>query len=230
MKKIEVIQNVLEANETIAKRNQQLLDEHRVFAINIMSAPGAGKTNLILHTISRLKDKLNIAVIEGDVTSTVDAEKVQNVAKAVIQINTRNMPESCSLMAAMIESALKELPLNDINLLLIENIGNLICPSEFTLGEHKRVVISSLPEGDDKPMKYPLIFIDADAVIINKMDLLPHVDFNISAFRHSIKGLNPKAEMFQLSCKTGEGIEKWCSWVLEQVEINAKTIDAPHTS
>jgi len=220
MKRIEVIQNVLEANETIASRNQQLLDKHKIFAINIMSAPGAGKTSLILQTLARLKGRLDIAVIEGDVASTVDAEKVQSEAKAVVQINTRNMPESCSLMAAMIESALKDMPLNNIDLILIENIGNLVCPAEFTLGEHKRVVISSLPEGDDKPIKYPLIFIDADAVIINKMDLLPYVDFDIAAFRRSITGLNPKVEVFQLSCKTGEGIEKWCSWILEQVRTN----------
>jgi len=221
MKKIEVIQNVLEANETIANRNRQLLDKHKVFAINIMSSPGAGKTSLILQTLARLKGRLNVAVIEGDVASTVDAEKVQSEAKAVVQINTRNMPESCSLIAAMIESALKNIPLDKIDLLLIENVGNLICPSEFTLGEHKRVVISSLPEGDDKPIKYPLIFIDADVVVINKMDLLPHVDFDIAAFRRSIEGLNPKAELFQVSCKTSEGIERWCSWVLEQAETNA---------
>ena len=221
MKKIEVIQNVLEANETIASRNRQLLDEHKVFAINIMSSPGAGKTSLILQTLTRLKDRLNIAVIEGDVASTVDAEKVQSEAKAVVQINTGKMPESCSLMAAMIESALKDIPLDNVDLILIENVGNLICPAEFTLGEHKRVVISSLPEGDDKPIKYPLIFIDAGAVIINKMDLLPHVDFDIAAFRRSIAGLNPKAEIFELSSKTGEGTERWCSWVLEQVKANA---------
>jgi hydrogenase nickel incorporation protein HypB len=218
MKKIEVIQNVLEANDTIASRNRRLLDEHKVFAINIMSAPGAGKTSLILQTLTRLKGKLNMAVIEGDVASTVDAEKVQNKAKAVVQINTCNMPESCSLMAAMIESALKDMPLNRIDLILIENVGNLVCPAEFILGEHKRVVISSLPEGDDKPIKYPLIFIDADAVIINKMDLAPYVDFDIAAFRRSITGLNPKVEVFELSSKTGEGIEKWCSWILEQAE------------
>ncbi len=220
MKKIEVIQNILEANETVAKRNQQLLDKHKVFAINIMSAPGAGKTSFILQTLTRLKNRLNIAVIEGDVASTVDAEKVQSEAKAVVQINTRNMPESCSLIAAMIEAALKDMSLDNTDLILIENVGNLICPSEFTLGEHKRVVISSLPEGDDKPTKYPLIFIDADAVIINKMDLLPYVDFDIAAFRRSIAGLNPKAEVFELSCKTGEGIERWCSWILEQSETN----------
>ncbi len=221
MKKIEVIRNILEANEIIARRNQQLLDRHKVFAINIMSSPGAGKTSLIQQTLTRLKGRLSIAVVEGDVASTVDAEKVQSDAKAVIQINTRNMPESCSLMAAMIESALKDIPLDDIDLLLIENVGNLICPSEFILGEHKRVVISSLPEGDDKPIKYPLIFIDADAVIINKMDLLPHVDFDIDAFRHSVAGLHPEAEIFELSCKTGEGVDRWCSWILAQVKSYA---------
>jgi hydrogenase nickel incorporation protein HypB len=222
MKKIEVIQNILEANDTIAGRNRQLLDKHRVFVVNIMAAPGAGKTSLILQTLSKLKGKLNIAVIEGDVASTVDAEKVQSEAKAVVQINTRNMPESCSLMAAMIESALKDMPLDDIDLILIENVGNLICPAEFTLGEHKRVVISSLPEGDDKPIKYPLIFADADTVIINKMDLLPYVDFDITAFRRSITALNPEVRIFELSSKTGEGMERWCSWILEQAKANAR--------
>ena len=221
MRKIEVVQNVLEANETIANRNQQLLDKHNVFVINIMSAPGAGKTSLILQTMRKLKDKLNIGVIEGDVASTVDAEKVQNEAKAVVQINTRNMPESCSLMAVMVESALKDMPLDNLDLVLIENLGNLICPAEFTLGEHKRVLIASLPEGDDKPIKYPLIFVDADAVIINKMDLLSHVDFDVAAFRRSVSGLNPDAEVFQISCKTGEGIEEWCSWILNQTRANA---------
>ncbi len=221
MKKIEVVQNVLEANEAIANRNQQLLDKHKVFVVNIMSAPGAGKTSLVLQTLRKLKDKLNIGVIEGDVASMVDAEKVQNEAKAVVQINTQNMPESCSLMAVMIESALKDMPLDDLDLVLIENLGNLICPAEFTLGEHKRVLIASLPEGDDKPIKYPLIFVDADAVIINKMDLLPHVDFDIAAFRSSVSGLNPDAEVFQISCKTGEGVEEWCSWILSQTRANA---------
>jgi hydrogenase nickel incorporation protein HypB len=222
MKKIEVIQNVLEANETIASRNRQLLDMHKVSVINIMSAPGAGKTSLILQTLARLKGRLDIGVIEGDVASTVDAEKVQSETKAVVQINTGNMPESCSLMAAMIELALKDMPLDDIDLILIENVGNLICPAEFNLGEHKRVVISSLPEGDDKPIKYPLIFADADAVIINKMDLLPYLDFDITAFHRSITGLNPEVEIFELSSKTGEGIEKWCSWILEHVKASAR--------
>ena len=221
MKKIEVVQNILEANESIAARNQQLLDKHKVFAINIMSAPGAGKTSLILQTIAKLKNRLNIAVIEGDVASTLDAEKVENEAMAVVQINTKNMPESCSLIAAMIDQALKDLPLKDLDLLLIENVGNLICPSEFVLGEHKRIVISSLPEGDDKPIKYPVIFADADAVIINKIDFLPYVDFDIPAFCRAVERLNPKVRLFEVSCKTGVGIENWCSWLLTEVGTNS---------
>ena len=218
MKKIEVVQNILGANESIAVRNQQLLDKHKVFAINIMSSPGAGKTSLILQTIARLKNRLSIAVIEGDVASTLDAEKVKNEAMEVVQINTRNMPESCTLIAAMIDQALKDLPLEDVDLLLIENVGNLICPSEFALGEHKRIVISSLPEGDDKATKYPVMFTDADAVIINKTDFLPYVDFDIPAFRHAVESLNPKARLFELSCKTGVGVENWCSWLLQEIE------------
>ncbi len=224
MKKIEILQNILEANEAIASRNRQLLDKQKVFAINIMSAPGAGKTSLVLQTIARLKHKLNIAVIEGDVASTLDAEKVKNEAIDVVQINTRNMPESCSLMAAMIEQALKDMPLEKIDLILIENLGNLICPAEFNLGEHKRIVISSLPEGDDKPTKYPVIFVDADAVIINKMDLLPYVDFDIRAFRHKVEGLNPKARIFQVSCKTGVGIEEWCNWLLREAKSGDRKV------
>lgn len=218
MKRIEVVQNILEANESIAARNQELLDKAETFAINIMSSPGAGKTSLILQTIARLKDKLRIAVIEGDVASTLDAEKVKSEAREVVQINTRNMPENCSLIAAMIEPALKDLPLEEIDLLLIENVGNLICPSEFALGEHRRIVISSLPEGDDKPAKYPLIFAGANAVIINKTDLLPYVDFDIPAFRRAVEGLNPDVKLFEASCKTGMGIESWCSWLRGEIE------------
>lgn len=224
MKKIEVVENILEANEAIAAKNQRLLDKHRVFAINVMSAPGAGKTSLILQTIANLKDRLAIGVIEGDVASTLDAEKVKDEAAAVIQISTGNMPESCSLIANMVDSALRSLPLEDLDLLLIENVGNLICPSEFALGEHKRVVISSVPEGDDKPIKYPMIFADADAVIINKIDLLPHVDFDIPAFRRAVEDLNPNAQFFEVSCKTGTGMEAWCAWVFNEVEASAHEI------
>ena len=221
MSEIKIIQNILEANDAIAAQNMRLLDKHKMFAINIMSAPGAGKTSLILQTLEKLKGNLKVAVIEGDVASMSDAEKVKNHAAAVVQINTKNMAESCSLIANMIDHALKNLPLEDIDLLLIENVGNLICPSEFALGEHKRVVISSLPEGDDKPIKYPVIFADADVVIINKLDLLPYVDFDIPAFCGAVEKLNPGVKFFEVSCKTGEQIEKWCSWILEAIETNA---------
>ncbi len=220
MRKIEVIQNILEANEAIATQNQRLLDKHKVFAINIMSSPGAGKTSLILQTIAKLKNKLRIAVVEGDVASTLDAERVKNEALAVVQITTRNMSENCTLIANMISRALESLPLEDIDLLLIENVGNLICPSEFLLGEHKRIVISSLPEGDDKPTKYPMIFADADAVIINKLDLLPYLDFGIPSFQNALVNLNPKVKIFEVSCKTGTGIESWCSWLLDELKAN----------
>jgi len=218
VKRIEVVQSILEANDSIAARNQKLLDENEVFAINIMSAPGAGKTSLLLQTVARLRNGLHIGVIEGDVASTLDSERVRDEVTAVVQITTQHMSESCALIATMVDSALKRLPLGDIDLLLIENVGNLICPSEFALGEHRKVVISSLPEGDDKPIKYPIIFADADAVVINKLDLLPYVDFDIPSFQNSIRGLNPKVKFFQVSCKSGAGIEDWCAWLLQEME------------
>ena len=222
MTRIKIVQNIMEANDSIAAQNQRLLDKHGILAINIMSSPGAGKTSLILQTIARLKNKLRIGVIEGDVASTLDAEKVKGEAAAVVQITTRNMSESCTLIANMLDYALKSLPLEDIELLLIENVGNLICPSEFKLGEHRRIVISSLPEGDDKPIKYPMIFADADAVVINKLDFLPYVDFDIPAFRRVVEDLNPKIKFFEVSCKTSAGIEDWCSWLLKEVENNTQ--------
>ncbi len=206
---------IKKANDTIAARNRDLLDKHGIFAVNIMAAPGGGKTSLILQTMAQLKGN-RIAVIEGDVASTVDAEKVRNEAVDVVQLNTRNMPESCSLMAVMLDEAIKDMPLDNIDLLLIENVGNLICPSEFILGEHKRVVISSLPEGDDKPTKYPVIFTDADAVIINKIDFAPYVEFDFAGFRKAVEGLNPNISFFEVSCKSGEGIDEWCSWLLNE--------------
>ena len=221
MKRIEIIQNVLAANDSIATQKQRLLDSHNIFAINIMSSPGAGKTSLILQTIHKLKKKLSIAVIEGDVASTLDAEKVKNEAFAVVQITTRYMSENCSLIANMISRAIQNLPLDDIDLLIIENVGNLICPSEFILGEHKRIVISSLPEGDDKPIKYPMIFAGADAVVINKIDFLPYVDFDVPSFQNTIVNLNPKVKFFKVSCKTGTGIDNWCSWLLHGMDDKA---------
>ncbi|MFC1966519.1 hydrogenase nickel incorporation protein HypB, partial [Chloroflexota bacterium] len=161
---IKVLKGILSANEAIARRNQERLDKHMILTVNIMSSPGAGKTSLILQTIKRLKPKTRVAVIEGDVASSIDADKVHQQGVPVIQINTDG---GCHLDANMTESALNNLPLEEIDLVLIENVGNLICPAEFALGEHKRVMLMSTPEGDDKPYKYPLMFTESDVALIN---------------------------------------------------------------
>ena len=211
---IKVLKDILNANEGIAERNRQLLDSKSVFALNFMASPGAGKTSLILETIRRLKGKTSIGVIEGDISSSLDAEAIGKEGVPVIQINTGG---TCHLDANMLSSALSNIPLLDIELLLIENVGNLVCPASFALGEHKKVIISSIPEGDDKPFKYPLMFDIADAVLINKIDLLPYVKFDIEVFSKGVKGINEKVEIFPISCVTGQGIEQWTSWLLAQM-------------
>jgi len=212
---IKVLRDILSANDAIASRNQSRLDKHNILAINIMSSPGAGKTSLILRTIEKLKMQARIAVIEGDVASTIDADKVSQQGVTAIQINTAG---GCHLDANMTENALGNLPLEDIDLLFIENVGNLICPAGFALGEHKRVILLSVPEGDDKPYKYPSMFIGADVVIINKIDLLPYLDFNVTVFTQAVSGLNPKVKIFQVSCKTGQGLEGWFSWLQDMIK------------
>ena len=211
---IKVLKDILGANEQIAERNRKLLDSHGVFAVNLMSSPGAGKTSLILETIKRLKGKPKIGVIEGDVSSSIDAETIGKEGVPVVQVNTGG---ECHLEARMAHNALNNLPLQDIEILIIENVGNLICPAEFTLGEHKKVLISSIPEGEDKPFKYPLMFHEADVVLINKIDLLPYLRFDIETFSQAIKGINEKVEILQISCFTGQGIERWVSWLLNQI-------------
>jgi len=215
VKVITVGEDILGANEEKARANRKRLDTHGVLTINIMSSPGAGKTSLILRTINQMKEKVKIAVIEGDVASSVDAEKVSEKGIPVVQINTRG---GCHLDANMVAGALNNLPLEDTELLLIENVGNLICPNEFALGEHRRVMISSMPEGDDKPLKYPAMFADTDAVLLNKIDLKPHLDYDIDAFKKLVTGLNPDANIFPISCKTGEGMEAWFSWLESEVK------------
>ena len=212
---IKVLKDILGANEAIAKRNKDRLDSHSILTINIMSSPGAGKTSLILQTINRLKAGTRIAVIEGDVASRIDADKVNKEGVPVIQINTGG---GCHLDANMTERALDNLPLGKIDLLLIENVGNLICPAEFNLGEHKKVMLLSMPEGDDKPHKYPLMFSEADVVLVNKVDLLPYLDFNLDAFNKVVTGLNPKVKIFPVSCKTGEGLAAWFAWLEGEVK------------
>jgi hydrogenase nickel incorporation protein HypB len=215
VKVITVAEDILGANEEKARINQNRLNHHGILAVNIMSSPGAGKTSLLLHTIKRLKQKVRMAVIEGDVASSIDAEKVNEQGVAVVQINTAG---GCHLDANMVENALNNLPLEDTDLLLIENVGNLICPAEFALGEHRRAMLLSLPEGDDKPYKYPTMFADADVVLLNKIDLQPYLNFNIDAFQKTVTGMNSKVRVFPVSCQTGEGLESWFSWLEARIK------------
>ena len=215
IKVIKVGEDILGANEEKARMNKRLLEKNGIFTINIMSSPGAGKTSLILSTINRLKDQIKMAVIEGDVASSVDAEKVSQLGIPVVQINTAG---GCHLDANMVENALNSLPLESTDLLFIENVGNLICPNAFVLGEDRRVMISSLPEGDDKPHKYPAMFADSDVVLLNKTDLQPYLDFNAEAFQKTVTGLNPDVIIFPVSCKTGDGMEAWFGWLESEVK------------
>ncbi|MFA5368170.1 MAG: hydrogenase nickel incorporation protein HypB [Dehalococcoidia bacterium] len=207
---IKVLKDILSANDRIAQENLKLLDSKGVMAINVMASPGAGKTSVILNTIARLKNDLRIGVIEGDVSSSVDADRIAQENVPVLQINTGG---ECHLDANMIKRALNEMPLDDIDVLFIENIGNLICTAEFKIGAHKNLVVASVPEGDDKPLKYPLMFTVADVILINKIDLLPYSKFDVDAYRKVVNGLNDRVEVFEISCATGQGIEQWLEWI-----------------
>lgn len=215
VKVLNVKEDILGANEEKAKTNRELLDKHNNLLINIMSSPGAGKTSLIMQTINRLKDKISLAVIEGDIASTIDADKINKQDIPAIQINTGG---ACHLDANMIEKALNQLVLDQTDMVFIENVGNLVCPAEFALGAHKNIMILSVPEGDDKPHKYPLMFTETDLVLVNKIDVLPYFDFDVKAFSKAVNGLNPAAKMLPISAKTGEGLEQWFSWLGEALE------------
>jgi len=208
-----VVEKILSANDLIALENRKLLDEHGIVAVNVMASPGAGKTSLILRSVEALRSRLRVAVIEGDVAGRVDADKVAETGTPVVQINTGG---GCHLDAPQVQSALRQLPLDQIDLLFIENVGNLICPTGFALGEHVNMMIANVPEGHDKPIKYPGMFAAVDALILNKIDLMPYIDFDAEAFRTAVRALNPDAPLFEVSCKTGEGIERWAEWLLSQ--------------
>lgn len=208
---IKVLKDILSANDQIAERNRALVRANKVTVLNIMSSPGSGKTSLILETIRSLRNRARIAVIEGDIASTIDARKVGQENVPVVQINTGG---ECHLEAGQVGRALESLPLDQTDMVLIENVGNLVCPGEFNLGEDRKVVILSVPEGDDKVHKYPLLFSVADAIVISKIDLLPYTRFDVPAFLASVRGMNPQARVFQVSCTSGEGIGEWADWVV----------------
>ena len=201
--RVEIVKRILDANDRLAQNNQAILEQHHVYAINLMASPGAGKTSFILETIKRLPAGIKLGVIEGDTAPvTIDSDKIAAAGMPVVQINTGG---ECHLDANMIEIALAELPLEALNLIIVENVGNLICPAAFQLGTHANVLIASIPEGDDKPYKYPNIYRGLDVLIINKIDLSPYIDFRMDYFQQGVEMLNPGLQTFALSAKTGEG-------------------------
>jgi len=209
--KVQIVKDILSANEQIALENRRLFDGKGIFVLNVMAAPGAGKTSLIERTIGLLRARFRIGVIDGDLASTIDADRIARLGIPAVQINTGG---ACHLDANMIRSALPKLPPDEIDLLFIENVGNLICPTGFALGEHLKVMISSTPEGDDKPYKYPGMFSAVDVLLLNKVDLLPLLEFDAAYFRRGVEALNPNVAFFPVSCKTGEGIDEWVEWLV----------------
>ena len=210
---IKVVRNILEANEVIASQNSALFAEKGVYVINLMGSPGAGKTTLLERTVEHLKDTRKIAVIEGDIETSRDAERIADHAIPTVQINTGG---ACHLDGNMVRSGLKALDLDQIDLLIVENVGNLVCPAEFKIGEHHKVMIISVTEGDDKPLKYPLMFQVSSVLLINKIDLLPYLDFDMKQFHSDAFKVNPKLEIIPISCTTGEGLDAWYRWLEER--------------
>lgn len=215
MKTISVVRNVLEANDRIAEQNRALFDENGLFVINLMSSPGAGKTTLLEKTIDALKEEMEIGVIEGDVQSSHDAERIAQKDIDVVQINTGG---ACHLDGNMIRDTFDTFDFNRLNLLIVENVGNLVCPAEFKVGEDVKVMILSVTEGDDKPVKYPLMFRESAVLLINKTDLLPYLDCKVEDIRREALKINPDMTIFEVSCKTGEGLEAWFGWLRDQVK------------
>jgi hydrogenase nickel incorporation protein HypB len=212
--KVPVVRNVLEANEQLAEKNKRLFKAHGLLVLNLMSSPGAGKTTLLERTIEGLKDKIRIAVIEGDIQSTYDAERIAQKGVTAVQINTGG---ACHLDSRMIQEALKEIDLKALDLLVVENVGNLVCPAEFEVGEDHKVMILSVTEGDDKPLKYPLMFAKSSVLLVNKIDLLPYINTSVEQIRKISLGINPHLEIFEVSCQNRTGLEPWFDWILQRV-------------
>jgi hydrogenase nickel incorporation protein HypB len=213
--KVKVVTNILEANDRIAAENKKVFSEAGVYAVNIMSGPGAGKTSLIEKTIEAINGKIKMGVIEGDIAGIDDAQRIEKLGIPVVQINTGG---ACHLDANMIREVMYELPLNELDLLVIENVGNLVCPAEFKVGEDIKVMLLSIAEGHDKPLKYPLMFQESSALVLNKIDLLPYTDADIGKIKKDSLSLNPALKIFEVSCKTGEGINEWTSWLQSLVK------------
>ena len=214
--RVPVVEQILSANDQLAAANRARLDAAGVFALNVMASPGAGKTSLIMRTVERLREEFRIGAVDGDIATTIDADRIASLGVPTVQINTGG---ACHLDAVMLQSALPRLPLEELDLLIVENVGNLVCPASFKLGVHRDVLIASVPEGDDKPYKYPVMYRGVHGLVLNKMDVLAAFDFDVDYFRRGVEALNPGLAFFPLSCKTGEGLEAWLSWLREQMRI-----------
>jgi hydrogenase nickel incorporation protein HypB len=214
--RIPVVENILNANDRLAEENRARIDSAGVFSINLMASPGAGKTSLIEQTLPRLKEKVRVAVVDGDIATSIDADRAAAAgAQAAIQINTGG---ECHLDAVMLQQALNQLDLTQFDLLIVENVGNLVCPASFKLGTHKSILVASVPEGDDKPYKYPGMYRGVDALVINKIDLLPYIPFKMDYFQRGVEALNPGVVTFPVSCRTDEGLDVWIDWLLQNVK------------
>ncbi len=217
--RVPVVEKIFGANNRLAADNRARLEDAGVFSLNFMASPGAGKTSLVEQTVSRLAGQLRLAVIDGDIATSLDADRAAAAGAVAVQINTGG---DCHLDAVMLQSALDELDLSAIDLLIVENVGNLVCPVNFALGTHKNVLVASVPEGDDKPYKYPGAYRGVEALVINKIDLLPYVNFDMEYFQRGAAALNPGLATFALSCSTGDGLDPWLEWVVEQVNTHGK--------
>lgn len=213
--RIAVVEKILGANEQLAEANRALLDGYGVLGLNLMASPGAGKTSLVERTLETLGGRFRVAAVDGDIATSIDADRAAAAGAQAVQINTGG---ECHLDAVMLSQALNQIDLDDTDLLVVENVGNLICPANFQLGTHRSILIASVPEGDDKPYKYPGMYQGVDVLVINKIDLLPYVEFDMDYFRRGVEALNPGLVTFPLSCRTDEGISEWTAWVTEQVE------------
>lgn len=210
-KRISVVKDIMSANDFLAEENRKIFDRAGVFALNMMASPGAGKTTFIIKTIESLHGRLRMGVIEGDLATSIDADKAAAAGVPAVQINTGG---GCHLDAVMVSNAIPSLPINDLDLVIIENVGNLVCPAGFALGTHANILVASIPEGDDKPYKYPSMYRGMDVLIISKIDLLPHVVFDMEYFRKGVEILNPGVKIFQVCAITGEGMDAWTDWLV----------------
>ena len=218
--KVSVVKNVLDANDRIAAQNRELFDKNKVYVINLMSSPGAGKTSLVERTILALRDKYRIGVIEGDIQDTYDADRIAKLNIPVVQINTGG---ACHIDGNMIREALPTFDLSKTDLLIVENVGNLVCPAEFKIGENVKIMLLSTPEGADKPAKYPLMFQESAALLINKIDLMPYVDFDLEKAKHDALSLHQDLKIFEVSCKAATGLDGWIAWLTQRIDAFKKS-------